>query len=58
VIMITDSVKELKRFHGLTSLNDSAHSMVMPMMPAIILHRGRMSCLRAGGPIRTETVHK
>ena len=58
MIMITDSVKDLKRFLGLTSLKDSAHSMVMRMMLAFMLHRGRMSCSRAGGAIRTEPVHR
>ena len=58
MIMITDSVKELKRFPGLTSLKDSAHSMVLRMMLAFMLHRGRMSCSRAGGAIRSEPVHR
>ena len=58
MIMIMDSVKELKRFSGLTSLKDPAHSMVLRMMLAFMLHRGRMSCSRAGGVIRTEPVHR
>ena len=58
MIMISDSVRELKRFLGWTSLDDSAHSMVMRMMLAFMLHRGRMSCSRAGGAIRSEAVHR
>ena len=58
MIMISDSVRELKRFLDWTSLDDSAHSMVMRMMLAFMLHRGRMSCSRAGGAIRSEAVHR
>ena len=58
MIMITDSVKELKRFLGGTVFSESARLMVMRMMLAFMLHRGRMSCSRAGGAIRTEPVHR
>ena len=58
MMMITDSVRELKRFLGWTSLNESAHAMVMRMILAFVLHRGRMSCSKAGGAIRTDPVHR
>jgi len=32
--------------------------MVMRLVVTFIMHRGRMSCSRAGGAIRTESVHR
>ena len=39
-------------------ITDSGYSMVMRMMLAFMLHRGRMSCSWAGGAIRSEPVHR
>lgn len=58
MIMVTNSVKELKRFLARTTLGDFACLMVTRMVLAFILHRGRMSCSQAGGAIRTEPVHR
>ena len=58
MIMVTDSTTELKRFLWWTPLNDFARLMVMRMVLAFILHRGRMSCSQAGGAIGTEPVHR
>ena len=58
MIMVTDSAKNLKGYLTSTSLNSVARLMVMRLVLAFILHRGRMSCSRAGGAIRTEPVHR
>ena len=38
-------------------ITDSGYSMVMRMMLAPMLYRGRMSCSRAGEAIRSKPVH-
>lgn len=58
MIMVSDSAKELKRFLSLTGLGDFARLMVMRLVLAFLLHRGRMSCSRAAGAIRSEPVHR
>lgn len=58
MVMVTDSAKELKGFLKLTGLSEFARVMVMRLVLSFILHRGRMSCSRAAGAIRTEAVHR
>lgn len=58
MIMVTDSAKELKGFVKWTGLSQYAQSMVMRLVLAFILRRGRMSCSQAGGAIRTAAVHR
>ena len=58
MIMVTDSATQLKRFLKLTPLSDFARLMVMRLVLTFVLHRGRMSCSRAGGAIRTEPIHR
>ncbi len=58
MIMVTESAKNLKGYLASTSLNSVARLMIMRLVLTFILHRGRMSCSRAGGAIRTEPVHR
>lgn len=58
MIMIDESVPQIKRFISLTGLSSFAQMMVLRMVLAFICHRGRMSCSQAGGVIATEPVHR
>lgn len=58
MIMVKDSTRDLNRFLNKSSLNEFSRGMVMRLMLTFMLHRGRMSCSRAGGAIRTEPVHR
>jgi len=58
MVMVTDSAKELKRFLKWTRLSRYAQLMVMRLVLAFLLRRGRMSCSQAGGAVRTEAVHR
>ena len=58
MIMVTDSAASLKGLIAKTGLSDFARMMVLRMVVAFILHRGRMSCSQAAGSIRSETIHR
>ncbi len=58
MIMVTESVKNLKGYLKLTQLGDVACLMVLRLVLAFIQHRGRMSCSQAGGMIRGAPVHR
>jgi Transposase DDE domain len=58
MVMVPDSARELKRFLNLTRLDEFRRLMVMRLVLAFILHRGRMSCSQAAGAIRSEPVHR
>src|SRR5215203_4862728 len=58
MLMVTDSATDLKSFLRRTSLGEFAMEMVMRLVLAFLLHRGRMSCSQAAGAIRTEPIHR
>lgn len=58
MIIITESAPALKRFLAKTGLGDFSRVMVMRMVFAFILHRGRMSCSQAAGSIASEPIHR
>lgn len=58
MIMITESVSQLKRFTSNLGLKEFAELMVLRLVLSFVFHRGRMSCSQAGGSIRTEPVHR
>ena len=58
MMMVTDSAQELKRCLKFTAPGEFARSMVLRLVLTFIMQRGRMSCSRAGGAIRTEPVHR
>ena len=58
MIIVTHSAAALKRFLADTGLNDLAQSMLMRVVLAFILHRGRMSCSQAAGAIASESIHR
>lgn len=58
MIIVSESAAALKGFLATTSLGSLAQTMVLRMMLAFILHRGRMSCSQAAGSIASDTVHR
>lgn len=58
MIIVTDSAVGLKRFVERTGLNDLAQMMLMRMVLAFVLPRGRMSCSQAAGIVASRPVHR
>lgn len=58
MVMVADSVPGLKRLIGTLGLKDSAKLLVIRVVVAFLFHAGRMSCLRAGGAVRSEARHR
>jgi hypothetical protein len=58
MVIVADSVRSLKRFIGKTSLGEFAQTMVLRMVLAFIMHRGRMSCSQAAGSVASDAVHR
>lgn len=58
MIIVSNSVAPLKRFLLATGLHDLAQAMLLRMVLAFILRRGRMSCSQAAGAIASESIHR
>jgi len=58
MIIVMESASALKGFLAQSGLKKTAQSMVLRMVLAFILHRGRMSCSQAAGSIASDTVHR
>lgn len=58
MLIVEDSAPVLKRFLSQTGLNDLARSMIMRMMLAFVMHRGRMSCSAAAGVVASQSIHR
>lgn len=58
MVIVTESVPSLKSFIGKMCLSEVARLMVMRMVLAFILHRGRMSCSQGAGSIRSQGIHR
>jgi len=58
MIIISESAASLKGFLAHTALGRVASQMVLRMVLAFILHRGRMSCSQAAGAVASDTVHR
>jgi hypothetical protein len=58
MIMVTDSAKTLKAFLRQAPLSGFAQRMVMRVILAFLVRRGRMSCSQAAGAVATEPVHR
>jgi hypothetical protein len=58
VIIIEQSARSLKSWLQQACLGKVATRMVMRMVLAFMLHRGRMSCSAAGGMIASHSVHR
>ena len=58
MIIVTESAAALKGWLAKTSLSALGRLMVMRMVLAFILHRGRMSCSQAAGSVASESIHR
>ncbi len=58
MILVRGSAAKLKSFLGHTGLKPLARTMIMRIVLAFILHRGRMSCSAAAGAIASEPIHR
>jgi hypothetical protein len=58
MIIVSQSAATLKGFLVPTGLNELARTMVMRMVLAFIMHRGRMSCSAAAGCVASESIHR
>ena len=58
MIIVSESAASLKVFLGNTGLNELARMMLLRVVLAFIMHRGRMSCSAAAGSIASESIHR
>lgn len=58
MLIVSESAVALKRFLADSSLKSVAAAMVLRMVLAFLLHRGRMSCSQGSASVAAETVHR
>jgi hypothetical protein len=58
MIIVAETAGSLKRFLSNCGLKELALKMVMRVVLAFIMHRGRMSCSAASGSIASERIHR
>lgn len=58
MIIVSNSAARLKGFLSHTGLNELARTMVLRVVLAFIMHRGRMSCSAAAGSVASEPIHR
>lgn len=58
MVIVSHSAADLKGFLVHTGLNELARTMVLRMVLAFIMHRGRMSCSAAAGSVASQPVHR
>jgi hypothetical protein len=58
MVIVAETAGSLKRFLANCDLNELALKMVMRVVLAFIMHRGRMSCSAASGSIASERIHR
>ena len=58
MIIVSESALSLKRFVAHTTLAKLAQAMVLKMMLAFMVHRGRMTCSQAAGSVASESIHR
>jgi hypothetical protein len=58
MVMIDESVSQIKRFISRTELSVFAQAMILRLVLTFVFHRGRMSCSQSGGAIATDPVHR
>jgi hypothetical protein len=58
MIIVMETAAALKGFVAQTGLGELARKMVLRMVIAFIMHRGRMSCSAAAGSIASESIHR
>jgi len=58
MIIVSESAAVLKGFLAITGLNELARTMLLRVVVAFIMHRGRMSCSAAAGSVASESIHR
>lgn len=58
MIIVSESASALKTFLAQTNLRPLAKVMMMRLVLAFVMHRGRMSCSAAAGAIASEPIHR
>lgn len=58
MIIVPESAAGLKGFLSHTGMNEFARTMLLRMVLAFIMHRGRMSCSAAAGSIAAVSIHR
>lgn len=58
MIIVSESAAALKGFVANTGLNQLAGTMLLRVVLAFIMHRGRMSCSAAAGSVASEPIHR
>jgi hypothetical protein len=58
MVIVDDSAPSLKRYLDETGLGRLARGIVLRMVLAFIMHRGRMGCSQAAGMIASEPIHR
>ena len=58
MIIVSDSARALKSFLSISGLHAVAQAMLLRVVLAFIMHRGRMSCSAAAGSIASEPIHR
>lgn len=58
MVIVAESAAALKGFLAQTGLNELARTMMLRVVLAFIMHRGRMSCSAAAGSVASESIHR
>lgn len=58
MVIVSESAAALKGFLAQTGLNELARTMLLRVVLAFIMHRGRMSCSAAAGSVASEPIHR
>lgn len=58
MIIVAETAASLKGFLAETTLNQLARMMLLRLILAFIMHRGRMSCSATAGSIASEPIHR
>ena len=58
MIIVMETASALKGFIAQTGLSKLAQMMLLRMVIAFAMHRGRMSCSQAAGSVASETIHR
>ena len=58
MVIVADSLPGLKSWLAPLGLKDATRLLVIRVVVAFVLHAGRMSCLRAAGAVRSQSLHR
>ena len=58
MLIVSESAAALKGFIANSGLNELARTMLLRVVLAFIMHRGRMSCSAAAGSIAADSIHR